>query len=267
MARKAANHPWVEPLARLGFVCKGLVYAIVGLLATQAALGAGGEKTDARGALGTIVTQPFGQILLSLVAIGLIGYAFWRVVEAMIDPENKGNGAKGIFQRLGYVGDGLIYAGLAITAVKILIGVGSGDRNQTRDWTALLLAQPFGQWLVGVVGAGVIGFGFYQFYKAYTAKFCRELKLNEMSARERTWITRSGRLGYAARGVVFTIIGLFLIQAAQQTNPNQAIGVGEALEALAQQPYGPWLLGIVAIGLIAYGLYFAVQARYRQTFS
>jgi Domain of Unknown Function (DUF1206) len=125
------------------------------------------------------------------------------------------------------------------------------------------LAQPFGQWLVGTVGAFVIGLAIYQFYEAYKAKFRQKLKLDEMSSAERTWIVRTGRFGLAARGVVFVVIGFFFIQAARQSNPDRAIGLGGALTSLEQQPYGSLVLGIVAIGLIAYGLYYIVQARYR----
>lgn len=263
-AQDAAANPWVERLARLGFAAKGIVYALVGLLAAQAAFGSGGQKTDAQGALRTIVTQPFGQILLSLVAIGLLGYALWRFVEAAADPEHKGSDAKGILQRCSYVGNGLIYAGLALTAARIVLGSNGSSGNASRDWTARLLAQPFGQWLVGTVGALVIGLGVYQFYAAYKAKFRQKLKLDEMSNAEQAWTVRIGRLGLAARGVVFAVIGFFLIQAARQSNPNQARGLGGALESLEQQPYGSWLLGTVALGLIAYGTYYIIQARYRK---
>lgn len=264
VAKKAADNPWVERLARSGFAAKGFVYALVGLLAAQAAFGTGGKKTDTQGALQTIVTQPFGQVLLSLVAVGLFGYALWRFVEAVADPENKGTNAKGILQRCSYVGNGLIYASLALTAVQIAFGASGSNSNASRDWTAHLLAQPFGQWLVGAIGALVIGFGSYQFYEAYQAKFRQKLKLNEMSEAEQTWTVRLGRFGLAARGVVFVVIGFFFIQAARQSNPNQAKGLGGALESLAQQPYGSWVLGIVAIGLIAYGIYYVAQARYRR---
>lgn len=152
-----------------------------------------------------------------------------------------------------------------MSATQIVLGSkSSGSSHSTQDWTALLLSQPFGQWLVGTVGAVTVGMGFYQFYQAYKAKFRTQLKLHEMSDTEQTWATRLGRFGLAARGVVFMVTGFFLIQAARQSNPNQARGLGGALEALAQQPYGPWILGIVALGLVAYGLYMGVQARYRR---
>lgn len=264
-ARRVASQPWVEPLARFGYTAKGIVYALVGILAAQAAFGAGGKTTDSRGALQTILEQPFGQFLLGLVAIGLVGYALWRLVQAMMDTENHGTEAKGIAQRLSYVGTAVIYGGLALTAARLALGSGSsGGGNASQDWTARLLAQPFGQWLVGTIGALVIGFGCHQLYKAYTAKFRRKLKLNEMSENEKTWATRMGRFGLAARGIVFGVIGFFLIQAARSSNASEVRGLGGALAALASQPYGPWLLGLVALGLIAYGIYNFVLARYRQ---
>jgi hypothetical protein len=254
---------WVERLARFGFAAKGFVYAVVGLLAVQTAIGVGGRTTDSEGALSTIAQQPFGQVLLALVAIGLVGYVLWRLVEALLDPEHKGHDAKGIVQRLGYGLNAIVYAGLAWSALQLLVGASSGG-SSPQSMTARLMAQPFGQWLVGTVGAGIIGLSFYEFYEAFTASFRKRLNLHEMSDREQIWAIRIGRLGLAARGVVFALIGIFLIQAARRANPNQARGLDGALQALAQQPYGPWLLGIVALGLIAYGIHMVVQARYRR---
>lgn len=267
MAQHLTQHPseWVERLARFGYAAKGVVYGIVGLLAAQAAFGRGGKTTDTQGALQAIVTQPFGKVLLSLVAIGLIGYVIWRFVQAIKDPENKGTDAKGLAQRLGYAVNGLIYASLAFSAVAIVLGSGrGGNSNSTEDWTARLLSQPFGQWLVGTIGAFVIGLGFYQFYKAYTAKFRKELNLTQLSSTEQTWVTGIARFGLAARGIVFCVSGFFLIQAARQSDASEVRGLGEALQVLAQQPYGPWILGIVALGLVAYGIYMVLQARYRR---
>lgn len=267
MTKQLTQQPseWVERLARFGYAAKGVVYGIVGLLAAQAAFGAGGKTTDTQGALQAIVTQPFGKVLLSVVALGLIGYVLWRFVQAIKDPENKGTDAKGLAQRLGYAVNGLIYGSLAFSAVGLVLGSGSGgNSNSTQDWTARLLSQPFGQWLVGTIGAFIIGLGFYQFYKAYSAKFRKELNLTELSNTEQTWVTSIGRFGLAARGIVFCVIGFFLIQAARQSDPSEVRGLAEALQVLAQQPYGPWILGIVAVGLIAYGIYMVLQARYRR---
>jgi len=254
---------WVERLARLGYLAKGIVYAIVGVLAVQAAFGAGGQTTDTKGALSAIAAQPFGKFLLALLTVGLIGYVVWRFVQAVQDPEHKGDDAKGWATRLGYAVSGLIYASLAFTAIGLIRGSGGGGGgNSKQDWTARLLAQPFGQWLVGLVGAFVIGLGFYQLYQAYKAKFRKQMKLQEMSPTEETWATRIGRFGLGARGVVFCIIGFFLLQAARQSDASEVRGLDGVLQSLAQQPYGPWLLGIVALGLLAYGIHMAVQARY-----
>ena len=259
-ARQVAADPGVEKLARLGLVSKGIVYSIIGFLAAQTAFGTGGKTTDTAGALETIVTQPFGKFLLILVAVGFVGYMLWRFIEAFLNPENQGT-----FSRLGSFTSGVIYASLAFTAAKLILGSGGNTGgNATQDWTARFLAQPFGQWLVGIAGALIIGMGFYEIYKAYKAKFRECLKWQQMDQKERTWATRLGRLGYAARGVVFMVIGFFLIQAARFSNPNQARGFGGALAALAEQPYGPWVLGLVAIGLLAYGIYTFVEAKYRR---
>ena len=255
---------WVERLARFGYAAKGVVYGIVGLLAAQAAFGTGGKTTDTQGALQEIVTQPFGKVLLGIVAIGLFGYVLWQFVQAIKDPENKGTDAKGILQRIGYGISGVIYASLALSAIRIILGSGGGNSNSTQDWTARLLSQPFGQWLVGTVGAFIIGLGFYQFYKAFTTKFRKKLNLSQLSDTEQKWVKGISRFGMAARGIVFCVIGFFLIQAARQSDASQARGLGEALQVLAQQPYGSWILGIVALGLVAYGIYMVMQARYRR---
>ncbi|YAF96588.1 MAG: DUF1206 domain-containing protein [Nodularia sp. CChRGM 3473] len=263
--QQAAAHPWIEQLARLGYAAKGVVYFVIGLLAAQVAFGYGGKTTDTNGALETIVTQPFGKFLLSIVTLGLIGYAIWRLVQTIFDPEHSGQsmGAKRIAQRLGYVFSAFAYAGLAITSVKLIIGLGGGNSNSTEDWTARFLAQPFGQWLVGLAGVIVIGVGFSYLYEAHKAKFRRRFKLQQMSSTEQIWAVRLGRFGIAARGIVFGIIGIFLIQAARLSDASQAKSLDEALDVLARQPFGVWILGLVALGLIAYSIYSMVEARYR----
>ncbi|MEG3966674.1 DUF1206 domain-containing protein [Microcoleus sp. T2B6] len=263
---QAASHVWFERLARLGYASKGLVYFIVGFLAAQAAFSMGGRTTDTSGALSEIVNQPFGKFLLFLVTIGIIGYALWRIVQTILDPEHQGDklDAKRIAQRIGYALSALGYAGLALTAVKLIMGSGGGKSNTTEDLTAQILAQPFGQWLVGLAGSIVIGVGFSYFYEAYKAKFRRHFKLDEMSQAEQTWAIRLGRFGIAARGIVFVIIGIFLIQAAKLSDASQTKGLGEVLAILGQQPFSPVILGLVPLGLIAYGIYSVIQARYRK---
>jgi hypothetical protein len=232
----------------------------------MAASGAGGETTDTRGALQAIEEQPFGKFALGTVAFGLIGYVIWRWIQAIADTDDKGTSLKGILIRIGYAGSGLVYAGLAFTAAKVLIDVGDTDSSTEvqQDWVARLLNMPYGRWLVGLLGACVIGFGLYQIYKGLRAKFRKRLKLGEMSPSKKFWATLIGRLGYAARGIVFGIVGSFLIQSARHFNPSEAKGLDAVLQRLSEWPFGPWSLGTVAAGLIAYGFYMLVEARYRR---
>lgn len=261
-----AKHPWMERIARFGYAAKGTVYIVVGALATMAAFGMGGETTDTRGALQAIEEQPFGKVALSAVAFGLLGYVVWRLLQSIADPDEKGTSLKGILIRIGYAGSGLVYAGLAFSAAKVLINTG-GTNSSTetqQDWVARLLAMPYGRWLVGLAGACVLGFGLYQIYKGISAKFRKRLKLGEMGKSKKFWATLSGRVGYIARGVVFCIVGGFLIQSAYYYDPSQAKGLDAVLQTLSQWPFGPWAMGTVAAGLIAYGFYMLVEARYRR---
>jgi hypothetical protein len=261
-----AARPWIERLARYGYASKGVVYVLIGVLAALGAFGEDEGPTDSRGALTRIVRQPYGRVMLCVIAAGLAGYALWRVVQALRDTEEKGKSWKGLAIRAGYACIGVVYAGLSYSAVRLILGhgAGKGSDETTKGWTALALMFPLGRWLVGLAGLGVIGFGLYQCYKACTAKFRRKWKRHEMSEHARVLATRAGQVGLVARGVVFGIIGLFLIQAAWRARAEEARGLGGALRALEQQPYGPYVLGAVALGLVAYGLYMFVEARYRR---
>ena len=261
-SRKPVHH-WIERFARIGYATKGIVYILVGALAVLAALDKGGQTTDTRGAFKEIYSQPFGLVLLSAIAIGLVGYAVWRIAQAIVDAEGKGNDLKGISIRIGYAGSGLIHAGLAFSAARLVLGereLSSEQEHKSR--TAQLMQLPFGTLLVGLVGVGFIGFGLYQLYKGYKRKFLKRLESGAMNATEKRWATRLGQIGLAARGVVFCIIGYFLIQAAINYNPGKVRGLGGALQAIAVQPYGKALLGIVAAGLAVYGIYMLVEAKY-----
>jgi hypothetical protein len=259
--------PWLQKVARLGFAAKGTVYIVVGFLAIKAAMGTGGQTTNSAGALHEIASKPLGEALLGIIAVGLVGYALWKLIQCFTDPEHVGRGVKGSAKRVGYGVSGLLHIALAITAARLAMGdpgTGSGgEAAATQDWTAWLLAQPFGRWLVGLVGAAVIGAGISQFVKGYTAKFLRKLKLGEMSPTEETWAMRLGRLGFTARGVVFALIGWFFVQAAWQYDSQAAGGLTQALQTIASKPHGAWMLGVTAAGLLAYGIFAWVMARYR----
>jgi hypothetical protein len=265
VAEKVGKHPWTERLARIGYAAKGVVYIVVGALATMTALGIGGEAKGTQGAMRSIARQPFGRIMLSIVAFGLVAYVIWRWVQAVTDADDKGTKVKGIALRIGYAGSGFIYAGLALSAARIVFGSREdGKPSAAQSWTATVMQFPYGNWLVTLAALAVIGYGVYQCYKGYSAKFRKRLKVGEMSERGERWAMRSGRFGFIARGIVFLIVGGFLIQAAWYYDSSKAKGLDGALQNLIQQPFGPWLLGGVALGLVAYGLYMLVEARYRR---
>jgi uncharacterized protein DUF1206 len=260
---RVARSRGFEWLARSGFVARGLIYGIIGVLAIKLALGAGGTTTNQQGALKTIAHQPFGEVLLILVAIGLGGYALWRLVHALIGhgPENSDSG----FERLAALGSGIVYAGLCAIAVEILLGSGSSSGSgNTSQTTAGVLGWPAGTWLVGIAGGVLIGIGLYQGYRGLSKDFLKDSKTEQMSPRVRNWIEWIGSFGHLARMVVFGLVGVFLIKAAIDYNPNNAVGLDGALAKIAHASYGPFLLAIVAAGLIAFGVYSLSDARYRR---
>jgi hypothetical protein len=261
-ARRA--QPWMERLARLGYATEGAVYALIGVLAAGAAFGPGGRATGQRGAFELVAESPFGSVVLGLIAVGFLGYALWRSVQAIADPDREGTDVKALGKRVGYGTSALVYTGLAFSAAGLILGRASDGGRSPDDWTALLLSWPLGQVLVVGVGAAMIGVGIHELYQAYKAEFLDYLKLGEMGEKVRKWTERWGRFGIAARGIVFGIVGAFLIRAALQYDPQEARGLGGALQTLAQQPLGPWLLGAVALGLVAFGLFMLSVARYRR---
>lgn len=260
-ARRAVNHPWFAALARFGYAAKGVVYLLAGLLTARAAFGLGGRATDKRAALQTILAEPFGRFALVLIGVGLIGYVLLRFVQALLDPERKGSDAKGLAIRAGYLLSALGYGGLALTALRLALGASAGAGAGQQGLVARVFALPLGRWLIGLVGLAVVGAGLWQIYRGWTADFSEHLRWGEMGATERIWATRLGRVGLAARGVVWAAAGGFLIQAALLLDPGRVQDSGGALQALAGL-LGPWAVGVVALGLAAYGVYMLAAAKY-----
>ena len=255
----------METFARFGYAAKGFVYGVVGILALLAAFSFGGDTTDTTGALHAIAEQPFGKMLLALIAIGLVGYVAWQIIRAINDPRDKGTDAKGIVTRIGYFLSGLAYIGVAINAGMLAIGASNssgGGGSSKQDWTAMVMEQPLGRWLVGIAGAITIGIGFYRLYRAYKIKFRKKLNMSELDSGKQDLLVNISRFGIAARGIVFVMIGFFILQAAKNFDPQKVKGLDGALLTLAQQPFGKVLLALMALGLMAYALYLFIEARY-----
>jgi hypothetical protein len=253
-----------EALARAGFVSRGVVYGIIGILAVKLALGAGGKTTDQSGALKTLAHQPFGKVLLVAVAIGLAGYSLWRLMHAVLGhgPERSDSG----FERIAALGSGIAYGAMCAVAVEILLGSGGGTSGSSHasKATAGVLGWPGGTWLVGLAGALFVGIGIYQGYRGLSQDFLKDAKTEKMGATTERWYEFLAVFGHLARSVVFGLVGIFLIKAAIEFSPSKAVGLDGVLAKLAHQSYGSALLGVVAAGLIAFALYSLADARYRR---
>ena len=265
-------HGWVEKLARAGYAGKGILYVVIGVLALQAAVGSGGKISGSKGALTALEGQgTFGTILLWVIFVGLIGYALWQFFRGAMDPEDEGSDAKGVAKRVFYIVSGVIHAALAVWVVTHLLGESSGGDSggdsgggggkeglarAVLDWGMI------GRVLIGAVGVGIAGFGVAQLVKAYKADLSDQLDLSDLSGTGRSVAIAVGRAGLAARGIVFVLIGWFTLQVSWQQQASEAGGTGKAVQWLGS--YGPWVLGVISLGLAAYGLYMLVKSRYRR---
>jgi len=250
---------WVPPLARLGYAAKGVVYGLIGGIAIKAAL-ASGSPEGTSGALASLRDEPGGQVMLVLIAVGLLCHVLWRLVQAALDPEHDGTDAKRIAMRFFFALSALIYLSLAFTAWQLSRGGGEqGSEGGQAVWIGKLLEQPFGQWLVMLAGLGVIGYGLHQIYKAWKGDVGKRMTGSSNAEISRGMII-VGRAGIAARGVVLLPVGWFLFNAGRYYRAEQAVDTEEVLKMLGQG----WLLAIVGVGLLAYGLHQIAKAVYRR---
>jgi uncharacterized membrane protein YidH (DUF202 family) len=253
---------WVSRFAKLGLIAKGIVYCILGFLSFMAAIGFGGQKADKQNTVNFLYEQPFGKVILVLIAVGLLCYTAWRFIQAIKDTEHKGKDAKGAFARLRYTFSGLVYLGLAIYAIKIVLNGNNGGNGNSRQMiVAKILEQPFGQWLIGLVAIGFFAAGIHQVYKAFSGHYHKNISYDNLGHAKKVVLDRAGKLGYTARGVVWGILGYFLLRAAMHNNPSEAQGTKQVFDFL-QNTGGALLMGVVALGLVAYGIFMFVRARF-----
>ncbi|TSB47950.1 DUF1206 domain-containing protein [Alkalicoccobacillus porphyridii] len=256
------SKPWIRRFGRFGYMSQGFVYILIGILSFMAAIGVGGDTEDTTGALQSLAGIPFGEVVLWLVAVGLLGYVVWMLIRALMDTGHFGRGIKGIFIRCGFIGSAAIYASIAFNAAKFANHAGGSSEKNEQTYSQLLLSQPYGQWIIGAVGAGVIGYALYEAYRVYKEIFMREFKSEEMSKHEMNIARTSGKIGLTARAFVFGAVGFFLIQTAISADAEETEGIDGALFELSQQPFGQWILGVVALGLVLFGVYGIIYGRY-----
>lgn len=255
---------WIEPLARLGYAARGVIYLLIGGLALLSALGNGGSTEDSRGALDTLMQSPGGWIILLIVGVGLIGYAIWRFVQGTYDPDHDGTDAKGLAKRGGKIVSGVIHVSLAMWAISRAIGNatgGSGGGESQRSWTAWLLEQPFGRWLVVAVAVAILCAAVGQFIKGFKEKFKDHYDTSDDLLRKLTPVCRFGLM---ARGVVFGLIASFFFYAAWTYDAEKAGGLTQAFETIRGMAFGQILLAVTALGMLAYAVYSFIEAYYRR---
>jgi len=263
---KKSCERWLEYYARFGYAAKGIIYGSSGVLALMEVLGLGEGETvvGATGAIREIANQPFGRTICVLLSISLMGYVVWRFIQAFLDPEHSSScGASDIVRRIGYGISGVVYASIAYSVVEILTDAPEGDEKSPEEWAFMLMTQPFGRWLLGAIGLGFFAIGCYYFYRAVKADFRRRFKRHKMSDVEKNWASIVGRVGIAARGVVYVVIGIFAVRAAWLFDANEIKTTEKALEVFNNNPTNEIILCVLSIGFIAYGVHMAFQTKYR----
>ena len=261
-AQKAAYSPLMEALARLGYGVRGLIYITMGILALAVVFGKTGTPSDQQGAIAAIGKQPAGMFFLWVVLVGLVSYALWGVIRAVLDPLNKGHDLKGLFARGGYLVSAVSYAILVLPTYNTITGAGRPAQNGVQGQLSLtsFMSTVLGRGAVGVAGLLVIAIGIYLIYQGFNNSFDKQFQTYAMNAEEKKLVTLLGRFGSATRGFIIALVGVLLFLAAYQFTPNKAVGINAALAALLGQPYGIYLLGIAAFGLIAFGIYSMLSA-------
>lgn len=253
-----------QKLFRAGHLAKGIIYALLGFFAFAVLIGASSDSSGKQGAIQFIWEQPFGQILIGLLIVGLVSYAVWRWVEAYQNFQEEDGKKDSIGKPVAWIFSGLAYLALAFSALQLLLGNGggSGGNNTRQDVISSILDASYGQVLVIIIGVVFVGVAFYQFYKGVKEKYMENIRTQSMSSKEQSTYRTIGKMGHIARAVVFLIIAYFLILAGIESDASEVKGTAGALQFLKQNAYGLWLMGITGLGLLAYGVFMLLKAGY-----
>lgn len=263
LGRRAHNSGWTDPAVRIGMVAYGIVHLTIAWLGIQLALGNHSGATSRNGALHQLAQQrPWGSLVVWVVAIGMFLLVVWKLLEAYVDAGAE-DGAKKVLSPLAALGKAVVYGTLGVSALKVALG--SGSRTKTSDYTATLMRQPYGRWLVGVVGLAIVGYGGYLVYRGWSEKFLEHLDAQGRSGDAGTAYRWFGRLGYAAKGLALGVVGVLFVVAAVDHSAKKSGGLDQALHAVLQQPFGPVLLFAISVGIGCYGLFCFARARHLST--
>lgn len=266
-ARRASDSTAVEAAGRAGFVARGVIYVLVGILAVRIAFhDGGGKQADRGGALAEIAQKPFGTVLLWVLGIAVAGMALWRLSEAAFGAYGP-DGDKAT-KRLASAGRAVFYGFVCYSVLMFAAGdrgSGSGSSDKrSDDVTARVLDLPGGRWIVGIAGVGIAAAGLWIAGRAVLRKFHKHLRMDDMSPKVRKAVDVTGVFGGASRGIVFAVAGGFAIAAAVKARSGQAKGMDDTLRSFSETPAGPWLLVLIALGLISFGLFSWANARWRK---
>lgn len=263
-AEQAGDSASLEGFARGGLVAFGVVHLLIGWLALQIAWGASASKSaDPSGALRTVADQPFGKVLLWLVAVGLVALALWQASEAIWGYHNR-DGAKRVRKQVTSAGKAVIYAALGFSAASVALGSGSSSSQSQKETTSGVLAWPAGNVIVVVTGLIIVGVGVAGVVKGVKKSFTEEIDTSSMPRAAREGVARLGQVGYIAKGVALVLVGGLLSYATLTFDPQEAPGLDGALQSILAQPFGRFLLTAVALGFLAFGLFAVLQSRYRR---
>jgi hypothetical protein len=262
-ARQAADSKWIERAARVGLAARGLVYVLIGILALQIAFVDRAERADQKGAFQTLAQNGFGKLVLWLVILGFLGYGLWQATEAAWGHRRELDDRKRTANRAESAVKAVIYLVLAVVAFRVVTGSSQGGQGGEQV-TAKLLQLPAGQVLVGLAGVAIVAAAVVLAWRGLRTKFEEHLDLSELGPGVRSAVINLGKVGYIARGIVFTLVGILVVAAAVTFDPDKARGMDAALRQVAARPYGPWLLGLMALGLMCFGAYSFAESRYRR---